>query len=285
MSDKYPPESGRRRFVKGVVGASALGSVAAGGSAVLGSATSQQGVGGGSIRYVGIENTAGPAPRGMPIVPLRITDDGYLEGRWPEPETIERKDGTEVTVARTEIGGVRYSSKWFQYCCVQSYAGAQPDADADTRLRKKGGYPWASDIESGQPLSVEQFADYREWGNGIGQSGLGKPLNADWRTTENGRPLPVEVLRSPEVSKMIDGEEGFHDYGRLSDRVREFLAAATERDFIAWLDKCTHFCCTPGFKTSTYEGASDAVYCQCHQSIYDPFSPVERQFVALPRID
>jgi Rieske Fe-S protein len=280
MSDKYPPESGRRRFVKGVVGSSALSAVAAGGGMAINTATSQPGVGGGSVTYVGIQNTAGPAPRGLPLVPIRITDDGHLAGRWPDVETITRRDGTEVKLARTELGGLTYDTRWFQFCGVQSYKGAQPDADADNLFKTKGGYEWTKDLERGAPVPVDAFSDYEEWGNGIGQDGLGKPLNVKWRTVSDGRPLPVEVLRTPELPKMIAGEGR---YSSLSQTVRDFLDAATEEHFMAWIDKCTHFCCTPGFKTSEYEGAADAVYCQCHQSIYDPFSPVEQQFVALPR--
>ena len=282
MSDKYPPESGRRRFVKGVVGSSALSAVAAGSGMVFNSATSSTGVGGGSVEYVGIQNTDGPAPRGLPIIPIDITDDGVLTGRWPEVKTETRRDGTEVKVARESVGGLTYDSKWFQYCGVQSLPGAQPDADADNTFRVKGGYSWASDLESGAEVTVDQFDAYEEWGNGIGDSGIGMPLNATWRNVEDGRPLSVEILRSTEVSKMVAGEG---EYGSLSGDVRSFLDAATEKDFIAWLNKCTHFCCVPGFKTSDYPGAENGVYCQCHQSIYDPFSPVKNQFVALPRVE
>jgi Rieske Fe-S protein len=280
--DKYPTQTGRRRFVKGVVGSAAIAGIAAGGAATVNTATSQTGAGGGTTSYIGIENTGGPAPRGMPIVPIEVTDDGELRGKWPE---VGEQDvaGQTITVAEEELGGVTYSSSWFQYCGVQQYAGTQPDADADNLLRVKSGYEWMSDLSTGQPLTVDDFSDYREWGNGIGRSGLGKPANANWRTTQDGRPLPVEILRSPEVPKMINGERGFRDYSQLSQGVRDFLDAATEQNFIAWLDKCTHFCCTPGFKTSTFGGAEDSVYCQCHQSIYDPFSPTELQFVALPR--
>jgi nitrite reductase/ring-hydroxylating ferredoxin subunit len=66
-----------------------------------------------------------------------------------------------------------------------------------------------------------------------------------------------------------------------------FLKEATEDGFIAWLNKCTHFCCSPGFKSDggARFDAADEVYCQCHQSVYDPFSPVELSFVAFPRAD
>jgi Rieske Fe-S protein len=42
----------------------------------------------------------------------------------------------------------------------------------------------------------------------------------------------------------------------------------------------------PGFKAlsgSANFGAEDRVYCQCHQSVYNPFEPVQKSFVALPR--
>jgi Rieske Fe-S protein len=75
-------------------------------------------------------------------------------------------------------------------------------------------------------------------------------------------------------------------YGDLPGPVRSFISEATEDGFLAWLNKCTHFCCTPGFKNnpgSEQYNAGDRVYCQCHQSVYNPFSPTIAQFVALPR--
>jgi Rieske Fe-S protein len=74
-------------------------------------------------------------------------------------------------------------------------------------------------------------------------------------------------------------------YSSLSADVRAFLDAATAENCMAWLDKCTHFCCVPGFKSAEYPGGADGVYCQCHQSIYDPFTPVKNSFVALPRTE
>jgi Rieske Fe-S protein len=286
--DKYPSETGRRRFVKGVVGSAALASVGTGGAAALDTVTRPSGVGGGITTFVGVENTAGPAPRGMPIVPITIDSEGALKGVWPEVSEVERQ-GRTVQVAESDVGGTTYSSAWYQYCGVQNYEGIQPEPSADVTnfFRAASGppYGWQSDAKSaGDKLFVDDFSDYQEWGNGIGKSGLGKPAMATWRSdAEDVSTIPVQVVRSPEVSKVINGEGR---YSEVSQDVRNFYEAATANDFVAWLDKCTHFCCVPAFKAydgSAKFGAADRVYCQCHQSVYDPFSPVSTSFVALPR--
>jgi Rieske Fe-S protein len=278
--DKYPAASGRRRFVKGVVGSAALAGVSAGSAAAINTATNPSGAGGGPTQFIGIENTAGPAPRGMPIIPLSVNDNDELVGLWPETEEVTQ-GGRTVQVAQQDVGGTTYSSTWFQYCGLQSFPSLEPATEADNRFLAAGGYDWMADVEEGTPLTVDMFDDYEEWGNGIGQAGLGKPASATWRNTEGSRPLPVQILRTPELPKMLNGEG---QYGNLSSGVVDYLEAATEADFMAWLNKCTHFCCTPsGFKSSGYDGAENAAYCQCHQSIYDPFSPIQKQFVALPR--
>ncbi|WP_255196779.1 ubiquinol-cytochrome c reductase iron-sulfur subunit [Halorarius litoreus] len=274
--DKYPTESGRRRFVKGVVGSATLASVGTGAAAAIGTATSPSGAGGGITTFMGIENIDGPAPRGMPIIPLTI-ENGELKGIWPEVKEIS-EGGRTIQVAETELGGVTYSSEWFQYCGVQTYPGVQPSEDQDNFFRVASGagntYEWMSDLSAGDKLTVDMFDDYEEWGNGIGKSGLGKPAIGTWRSVdvEPQSTMPVQVLRSPRIEQLA--------------QENEFINAATQDGFIAWLNKCTHFCCVPGFKSlagSANFGAEDMVYCQCHQSVYDPFSPVSKSFVALPR--
>ncbi|MEF8826930.1 MAG: ubiquinol-cytochrome c reductase iron-sulfur subunit, partial [Halapricum sp.] len=228
--------------MKGVVGSAALGSVATGTAATVDMATSAAGAGGGITEYFAIENTDGPAPRGMPIIPIEINSDDEIYGVWPEVETVNRQ-GRQVAVAETDIGGTTYSSTWFQYCGVQTYEGIQPDADQDNAFRSAGGtYDWQDDIDDGTVMTVDMFDDYEEWGNDIGQAGLGKPAVANWRSDGDVQTIPVQVLRSPEVSKMIDGEG---KYSSLSGQARSFLEAATQNDVMAWLNKCTHFCCVP----------------------------------------
>ncbi|WP_424003541.1 ubiquinol-cytochrome c reductase iron-sulfur subunit [Haloarcula salina] len=277
--DKYPAETGRRRFVKGVVGSAALSSVGVGGAAAVDATTDAAGEGGGTTQFVAVENTDGPAPRGMPIIPIEI-NGGELQGVWPEydPEA-------GVAIARDFGGsGIDYSSAWFQYCGMQTAQGIYPQAEQDNLFRSSSGsYSWQGEIEDGAPLTVDMFDDYQEWGNGIGTAGIGKPASANWRSDGDVKTIPVQLIRSVEVEKMANGEG---KYSSLPSSIQSFIAEATADGFIAWLNKCTHFCCVPGFKTqegSANFGAANDIYCQCHQSVYDPFSPIQKQFVALPR--
>lgn len=277
--DKYPTDSGRRRFVKGVVGSSCLAGFGTAGAASLKSTTASPGEGGGTIQYYGIENTAGPAPRGMPQIPIEIADDGTLKGMWPEPKKVKNSSGKTVTKAETDLGGITYSSEWFQYCGAQTYKGIKPDADVDNVFKSVEDppkeYSWQTEqLSGGDPLKVEHFDDYKTWGNAVGKAGLGKPAMVKWRTPEGGQTIPVQVLRSPRVEELA--------------KENKWLKASTEKGFMAWFAKCTHFCCVPEFKGTTQSvkfGAADKVYCACHQSVYDPFSIKKLQFVALPRPD
>ncbi|ELZ78423.1 menaquinol--cytochrome-c reductase [Haloferax larsenii JCM 13917] len=277
-SDKYPDDSGRRRFVKGVVGGAALAGVGTTGAAAINSATTSPGAGGGPTQAYAIENTAGPAPRGMPQIPIEIDSDGFIKGVWPEVKTVTQ-NGIDIKIAETDDykgSGVTYSSAWFQYCGVQSYGGLAPDYESDNYFRAdSGGYDWQKDAYSaGDKLNIEDFGDYKEWGNGIGRDGLGKPATGTWRSQDAEDTMPIQILRSERI------EEAAQD--------NDWLAASTDQGVIAWLNKCTHFCCVPGYKQAADAAkfnAEDGVYCQCHQSVYDPFSIVQTLFTALPRPD
>jgi Rieske Fe-S protein len=276
-SDKYPTESGRRRFIKGVVGASALGATAATGAAAVTTATSATGEGGGTTQFFGIKNTSGPAPRGMPQIPIKIDDDGALKGRFPKWETKEVA-GQEVQVASMDIAGYEYSVQWFQYCGVQTYKGLQPDANQKNFFHSAGSsmFQWQKKIPKGGKLKVEHFENYKDWGNGIGESGIGKPAKGSWRSQDTKSSIPIHVLRSEKIEELANGDGEYSDW----------IKASTDKGFIAWMDKCTHFCCVPGFKgypISKKFGAENKVYCPCHQSVYDPFDIVKKTFTALPR--
>jgi Rieske Fe-S protein len=274
--DKYPEESGRRRFVKGVVGGSALAGVGALGTVTVNSATASPGAGGGATQAWAIENTAGPAPRGMPQIPLEIDDEGYIKGMWPDVET-QLQGGVEVQVAEMDLAGSTYSSEWFQYCGVEGYQGIQPGYESDNYFRSGSSpaYDWQSEAkEQGDRFHVDDFDDYTEWGNGIGDAGAGKPATGTWRSQDASDVIPIQIVRSRRVEQAAQNDE--------------WLQASTDQGFIAWLNKCTHFCCVPGYKQTEDAarfGDPNGVYCQCHQSVYDPFSVIQTLFTARPRPD
>jgi Rieske Fe-S protein len=283
-NDKYPAESGRRRFVKGVVGGAVL--VGGGGVGLVGvnSATSSSGAGGGTTPAWAIENTGGPAPRGMPMIPVEVDGDGAIKGVWPEVQTVEQ-GGRQVEIARTDDfkgSGTTYTQEWFQYCGVESYAGLEPNYESDNlfRVGSSPAYDWQDDAYGeGDPLNVDDFGDYETWNNGFGDP-LGKPATATWRSQDAESIIPVQVIRSPVVERLVAGE------GDISDSARRWLQAATDQGVVAWLNKCTHFCCVPGWKQTADAarfGDANEVYCQCHQSLYDPFSVVQTLFTSRPR--
>ena len=274
-SDKYPAESGRRRFVKGVVGGAALAGVGAMGSATVNSLTTAGGIGGGATIATTIAHTGGPAPRGLPQIPLRITDDGYIEGIWPETTTVTQ-EGQEIEVAQEELGGRLYSGEWFQYCGVESQENIEPGFESDNQFRSAtGSYEWQDETyDAGDRIRADDFDDYDEWGNGLGADGVGKPASVTWRSEDADAVLNAVVIRSEQIEQAAEEDE--------------WLSASTERGFLAYLNVCTHFCCIPGYKqleeAARYD-AEDGSYCVCHQSVYDPFTLEESLFIARPRPD
>ena len=276
--DKYPIESDRRRFVKGVVGAASLAAVGSTGVTAVNTATPPTGSGGGVTEFMGIEHTGGPAPRGMPLIPVEIEEDGTISGRWPELVEEEVEGQTEF-LAEEELGGITYSSQWFQYCGKQTSPALLPQAQQDNTFvsSPQAQYEWQTEeLSEDDPLNLDHFEDYEEWGNEIGEDGVGKPAAATWRSDglDGGDVLEVVVMRSALVEEAAEDDE--------------FLAEATQEGVFAYLNVCTHFCCIPGFKVSETAqniGAGDEVFCQCHQSLYDPFTISEQSFISFPQPD
>jgi Rieske Fe-S protein len=284
MSDKYPEETDRRRFVKGVVGGAALSGSGTVGAVSVDALTNPSGKGGGLTLFYGVENTFGPAPRAMPQIPVEVDGDGYVKGLFPEITEVEEAGQTKQ-VAEEEVADITYSNRWFQYCGVQTYPGVRVDTgdEFDEYFRYAPsdelpeGLSWqeeSEEISAGDRVHVDHFSDYESWGNEVGQDGLGKPAKVTWRSEglDPEETMIVEVIRSTRVEEM-QGDSAW-------------MEAATQDGFTAYLDKCTHFCCVPSFKgypgSSKFDG-QDGVYCPCHQSVYDPFSIVKKQFTALPR--
>ncbi|SHG76379.1 cytochrome B [Halobaculum gomorrense] len=288
--DKYPGESGRRRFVKGVVGGAALAGVGATGSAAVNSLTTSPGKGGGQTQAMAIENTDGPAPRGMPQIPVEIDSDGLIKGVWPEVKT-ETQGGVQIKVAEMELGGQTYSSEWFQYCGVETYQGIQPTYESQNyfHVGSSPAYQWQSEqMSAGDRFNVDLFSNYESWGNGVGVQGLGKPATGNWRSQDTEDTIPVTILRSPVIEQLAEDGQARGADGEtyeVPSNVQTWLQASTAQGFMAWLNKCTHFCCVPKWKSEggVKFNAANEVYCPCHQSIYEPFSIVPTLFTARPR--
>ncbi|WP_224448865.1 ubiquinol-cytochrome c reductase iron-sulfur subunit [Haloprofundus salilacus] len=276
-TDVYPSPTKRRRFVKGVVGASALTGLAVIGEATVDLTTNPTGEGGGITEYYGIDVVGGPAPRGMPQIPVEIDDEGYLRGVWPSVETVG--GGADAApVARTQLGGIVYSNEWFQYCGVETAPGVDPTTEEDNYFRyaESSQYEWQNqEVSPNDRVNVADFEDYETWGNGIGQEGVGKPALVTWRSTnveDSAAVIPVQLIRSVRIERAAQDNQ--------------WMRASTQQGFIAILDKCTHFCCVPGYKidpASARFGAANGIYCPCHQSVYDPFVVSRQSFVAFPR--
>lgn len=268
MDDNYP-EKGRRNFVKKVVGAGVLGSVGTVGFMSYDMLTQQTGEGGGQVTYNGIELLAGPAPRGMPQIPLEIGSNGEIIGVAP-PE------------GGRQIADFNYSMEWFQYCGVQGYPGVRPGFESENRFRYNS-RNWHED-RAGEVMNVDHFSDWESYQGSANNAteGIGKPAWGTWRSQGVDQTMPVAVIKT-DKQRLLDNAP--------NQSVEDWIDATVPQGFIGWLNKCTHFCCVPqGFQTSDYGcgGGSDPcsgdlVYCQCHQSIYDPFSIVTENMIALPR--
>lgn len=251
----------RRRVLKAAVGGTLVGAGVTGGAVVL---TRQSPPRGTNERrtYVGIDNVAGPTPRGLPQIPIDIDADGFVKGVWP---TDTDDEGTPAMT----IGNVTYSSRWFHYCDHTGFPGLRPGAEQDNFFRVARGtpYDWEEELSVGDRLRVEDFDDFEDWTNGVGRSGLGKPAMAHWRSVDvpSAESITVQVLRSTRIQGLLDADHP----------LREWIQATTQEGFIAWLSRCPYRCCTPSFKgiaASAEYGGENLAYCPCHGSMYDPFT-------------
>lgn len=272
-SDKYPVESDRRRFVKGVVGSAALAGVGVTSAVSIDTLTSQTGAGGGTTVYRGNELVRGPAPRGMPQIPLEVDDEGYVKGIWPEVE--ESPEGEPV--AEMELGGVTYSTTWFQFCGSQTSPATDPEEDRENYFTYVSAtqIDWQNEeVEGGDRVHIDDFDDYEDYDVPIGDAGVGKPALVNWRSEDLSPAdrVPVLLIRSPLVEEAAADDE--------------WIEASTDQGFIANQNQCTHYCCVPGFRVlgeARQFDSENMIHCPCHQSVYDPFSITEQQYTALPR--
>ncbi len=256
------PDEGfdRRSFIKACAGVGAAGAAAAAGIGMLRPLTDMD-VEIIPISYPGVHVMRGsPAPYGLPIIPLEITDEGALRG---VPDAFENQ------------------LQWYRYCGHERTPGALPTWDGDDLIRyhvqeerlRKGLDTWFADIIGDQvrwqdfPEDTPDplFADF---------PGAGAPFQ--WRSTDQPAEstLTGMILRAP--AEIVDFTAAI--VPTQEEEIRDWMPQHPEDPdsvFLACASMCTHFCCVARFhedRLAVQSGYGDRIFCTCHLSRYDPFT-------------
>jgi hypothetical protein len=245
----------RRSFVKGSMAAASVGVVGAAGFGMF----SQLSLPGDTVirlvRYLGAKVQVGsPAPRGLPFIPVRANEEGFIEA-LPEHE------------------GTNYLD-WLRYCGYQSAPNLQPGFTQDNVLRyflteekihlagDRARELWWYHDRLGQELRAEHF---RSLPYGTGAS-------VRWRS---------ENVAASEVVTMLVLKLNPEDYdGAVRTQLETFMDM--EHHLIGVSATCTHFCCVPGYKETQLAeqfNAWELIFCTCHNSRFDPLDITEYTFM------
>ncbi len=216
-----------------------------------------------AVRYVGAQRVAGPAPRGLPFIPIRLTPEGAFEGR----PVVKDLDDSEINVL-----------DWYKYCGHSGAPGLVPDADKANTLiysiseeKAKAIKPWYVD-RLDAPVRPDDFPD-NEFGAGFawrsgGERGANVLSGVVIRFKRKAIRKPPQIYNP---AKPLSDEE--HAWVK-----REFFVDVGESTFAACSTFCTHFCCIPGYKEAERlarpRNAWDKIFCTCHNSVYDMREPV-----------
>lgn len=256
----------RRNFIKACAGVGAAGALAAAGFGIA-RPISDVPVEVVPITYPAIKVLEGsPAPYGLPLIPLRVEDDGRLVGI---PDAAEDQ------------------LKWYKYCSHERAPGTEPSFESDNELSyfvteekiAKGFDAWYKDFV-GEPVNVNDFPDGEPLEKfsqfpGVGAAFKWRSNGVDPEDTITGIVVRVDTSELPVDAIQFDGR-----------RIPEAEAEQIRNDwfpqdpnnpdvrYIAFCSFCTHFCCVPGFHEGDLaisSGFGGTVFCSCHLSRYDPF--------------
>ena len=253
----------RRSFVKACLGVAGAGTLAAAGVGTAVNLAQIRPASGGAQTYWGAHKVAGPAPRGIPFIPITV-ENGVFVGK----PTITTAEGDVVDVL-----------SWYKYC---GHGGA-PGLKADFTENNELTYfiaeeklhlitPWFKDL-LGKPVRPDDFPAPGFGASFIwrsdGQSGpnvltgtIVKTAPGDIRLQTAAVP-PAKPLKTEADFEWVRSEI-FHE---------DFVAASTF---------CTHFCCIPAYREAEQlarpRNAWDKLFCTCHNSVYDHREPVTYSF-------
>jgi Rieske Fe-S protein len=245
-----PPKTGidRRTFVRRTVGSAAVGAVGAGAFSLGVPLSTTLGLKIKRFPYLGAARIKGPAPKGIPMIPIQVDEDGFLNGK-------------------TSVEGIGNILEWYGYCSHDAAPGLKESFTQDNKLyyfqnpekihhaEDAGIKIWYKDLLD-KPLHIDHFTE----------PGMGAPFK--WRShgqLDNNIITGIAIRVNPSEVK-----------GKTS-----LLDEFVDRDIIAFCSFCSHFCCVPGFKETKQaivENVNEMIFCTCHGSVYDPKLIQEYQF-------
>lgn len=243
----------RRSFVKACVAAGSLGALAASGAGTLRPLFEPRPAVLPPTRYLGARVVGGPAPRGVPYIPITVEDGVFVA------KTELTFDGERLDV----LG-------WHRFCGRKDAPGLDLAATNDNTLTymPKREYeslirPWFRHL-LGEPMRPEHFEDV----------GWGAPFL--WRSEGRAEPLslPGVLIRLREEDvRTLDEPAG--NAKPVAARELDFLRREVFwKGFVAVSAVCTHFCCVAGYKEAEKlarpRNGWDNVFCACHDANYDP---------------
>jgi Rieske Fe-S protein len=191
----------------------------------------------------------GPAPQGIPLIPVLVNKDGLLEG---VPENRKSK--------------VKHDLSWYKYCSHEAAPGLDISFTQDNKLRYYTN-PEKVSVARAQGLALwyENLLDQELRADHFKKIGDGAPFR--WRSEgQVGTNIVTGIIIKVDPSKI----KGSLPDGFVWDN-------KDGSGFIAVCSFCAHFCCVPGYlennSPKTHEpgkGVNDTViYCSCHDSRYD----------------
>lgn len=250
--DPYAPQPpggmSRRSFVKTALGAATVGAVGATGAGLVVPLSTAGGLKIRRFPFLGARKIGGPAPQGIPLIPLTINKEGFIEG-VPELGAFE---GSKEP----------HSLEWYKYCAHEAAPGLRPEFTQDNVMRYFNNPVKVAAAESqGIPIWYKNKLDRKMRADDFAEVDQGAPCR--WRSEgqEQNNIITGIVIRVRKDDVKGSVPEGF------------IASTEDDRHFIGFCSFCAHFCCVPGYQESEIplqKGLFDKIYCTCHDSVYDP---------------
>lgn len=242
----------RRQFVKGSVATAAAAAIASGSLAGARAIVEPRPAPRPPVPYFGLHKVGGPAPRGLPLVPVFVNAEGVFEGR----SVLE---GVPVGSALAPAPDGRVDVlAWYRYCGHQGSPALRHERAADARLRDAAGSAMRpADVPVGKAVAFTWRSDGLSGADVLGGVLMHRPPGAVV-AHEGRRVPPAQAIRGADRALLA-----------------RFVVEGPDGVFVASSTFCTHFCCTPAWweqnaAQARAKGAEGEVFCTCHDSRYDP---------------